>query len=425
MKDIPAFVEEDYMTTRDNYLSRIDYELKEYMGFDGVRSTFTKSWKTVDKELKSEPNVGNQLSKSVKLTNYIGSDLIGEKDKLKKAKGIYEYVQNHYTWNKKYKIFKDVSIKDVNKDKSGNVSGINILLHNLLKEACVEVKPVLLSTRKNGMPTTIYPVISDFNYLIVQATIKDKTYLLDATDKYISFGQIPFRCLNQIGRLLDFKNGSEWIDIKPNGLSTSRHHVNLKFTEDALISGTLKSEYTGYHALPKKQSYYGNPSEYLEDFENKHYNLEVVAHEVKSQGKTEEKFQESFQIEFNKENGLADKIYLDPFAIKFFTKNPFQLQQRTYPIDFGYKDNYIYSFEIDLKDMFEVIDLPRDINVTIPNNKGNFKFVTKVEGTKISLFFKIAFNQAIYLPEYYPYLKKFMSRVVDAQTNSLIVLQKK
>ena len=51
-----------------------------------------------------------------------------------------------------------------------------------------------------------FPVISDFNYLIVQATIDDKTYLLDATDNYLSFGEIPFRCLNSYGRLMDFKN---------------------------------------------------------------------------------------------------------------------------------------------------------------------------------------------------------------------------
>src|SRR5690606_14567571 len=103
----------------------------------------------------------------------------------------------------------------------GNVSSINILLHNLLEETGIDVKPVLLSTRNNGFATKIFPVISEFNYLIVHANINNETFFLDATDKYLSFGEIPFRCLNQYGRLLDFKNGSDWIDIAPKNMSQS------------------------------------------------------------------------------------------------------------------------------------------------------------------------------------------------------------
>ena len=51
--------------------------------------------------------------------------------------------------------------------------------------------------------------------IYVQATINNKTYLLDATDKYLNFGQIPFRSLNQYGRLLDFKKDTRlYVDKK-------------------------------------------------------------------------------------------------------------------------------------------------------------------------------------------------------------------
>ncbi|WP_276205018.1 hypothetical protein [Flavivirga aquatica] len=43
MKDIPAFIEEDYMTSESNYLIRIDYELKTFKGFDGVINDYTKT----------------------------------------------------------------------------------------------------------------------------------------------------------------------------------------------------------------------------------------------------------------------------------------------------------------------------------------------------------------------------------------------
>jgi hypothetical protein len=138
------------------------------------------------------------------LKGLIDESIVNEPDLLKKAIGIYKYVQDNYTWDGKYGIFNNVSVKDLIKNKSGKVSEINILLHNLLDEYGIEVMPVLLSTRDNGLPTQIYPVMSDFNYLIVQASIDGKTFLLDATDDYLSFGEIPFRCLNHYGRLMYF-----------------------------------------------------------------------------------------------------------------------------------------------------------------------------------------------------------------------------
>ena len=205
MKDIPAFIEEDYMTSKYNYLARIEYELKTISAFDGTVTDYTKTWKDADKEFRTDKDIGRQLNKSIKLEDHIDTNIINETDHLEKAKAIYAHVQEKYTWNEEYKIFTNVSVKGLTKNKSGNVSSINILLHNLLKEANIDAKAVLISTRNNGFPTKIYPVISGFNYLIVQASIDGKTYLLDATDKYLSFGEIPFRCLNMYGRLMDLK----------------------------------------------------------------------------------------------------------------------------------------------------------------------------------------------------------------------------
>ena len=425
MKDIPAFINEDFMTTKDNYLSRIDYELKVFNGFDGTVDKITKTWKDTDTELKFDRNIGKQLLKTGLAKGLLPETTIHISNPLERAKSIYRFVQNEYTWNKEYKLFKDTSIKNLIKNKSGKASEINILLHNLLIYNGFKVKPILLSTRKNGFATKLYPVISDFNYLIVEANIDGKLYLLDATDKYLSFGEIPFKCLNHYGRLLDFKNGSQWVDIKVEKYSTIQHQINLGLTEEGNFIGNINSRYTGYHALPKKRAYYSNPSEYLEDFENKHELIDVIEHTVKSNGKADVKFQETFKIEVNDLNIVEDIIYLDPFIFKFFTENPFQLQQRTYPIDFGYKDSFMYSFEIDLNNLYNIIETPKNITVKLPNNSGEFRFATKVLDNKLTLHFKIDFKKSLYSAQYYNSLKEFMAKVVDTQTKTLIVLKKK
>lgn len=424
MKDVPAFIEEDFMTSESNYLIRVDYELKTFMHFDGRKNDYTKSWETVDKEIKTDPDIGKQLSKSVDLEELLSPDIINEIDLLKKAELIYKYVQENYTWNKEYKIFKDVSVKDLLKNKSGNVSSINILLHNLLNESNIEVKPLLISTRNNGFPTKIYPIISDFNYLLVQAKINGKDYLLDATDKYLDFGEIPFRCLNDYGRLLDFKNGSEWVDLKPYKPSNVFYNAELKMDDNNTISGSINSKRTGYHAFNYRKSYYQNSNQYLDNLENNSPNIEILDFKITSDGKTSSNFEESYNIEYNYESA-GDNIYLNPFFIKFFNENPFKLQERTYPIDFGYKDTYFYSFNLKLNDNYTLAEMPKDDVFNLPNKTGQVFFSTKFFNNSINVTFKISFRKAVYEQEYYPYLKDFMSKIVNIQKNTIILLKKK
>lgn len=424
MKDIPAFIEEDYMTAKRNHLSRIEYELKTFRAPDGNIQHYTKSWKDVDKEFRTDKEVGKQLRKKIELEDLLNAGIINETNPLKKAQNIYKEVQNNYTWNGEYDMYKNVSIKNIIKNKYGNVLSVNILLHNILKEAGISVKPVLLSTREHGFPTTIYPVYTDFNYLIVQATINNKTYLLDATDNYLSFGEIPLRCLNGLGRLMDFKEGSKWLDIEPSSATNIFYQANLNIDSNGTILGNIKSKRTGYHALTQKKAYFPNPDTYIENLENKYPYIEISDHEVTDEDITSPDFKENYNIEYIYDESGGNNIYLNPFFIKFFNENPFKLQERTYPIDFGYKYSCTYVFKLQLNDNFTVTEIPKGINLVLPNKAGQVLFSTKKVGKTLNLLFKISFNKAIYEPEYYPYLKEFMSKIVGIQNNSIILLKK-
>ncbi len=425
MKDIPAFIEEDYMTTEDNYLARVEYELKTFQGFDGTVRHYTKEWEDVDKEFKTDHSIGRQLLKSIKLEEILPSKIIELPNSFEKAQSIYEHIQKKYTWNGKYRIFKDVSIKDLIKNKSGNISSINILLHNLLKESGYNVKPLLISTRQNGHATKIFPVISDFNYLVVHLTIDEKTYLLDATDKYLSFGEIPFKCLNQYGRLLDLskKGKSEWFDISAKK-SDIIYAADLHIDDNEKIVGNIQTKRSGYHAYRHRKAYFKNKTQYFEELENRAANAEISDYEVIKSSATGPIFRDTYNIEYeNDETG--DNIYLDPFFIKFFKENPFKLQERSYPIDFGYKDTYNYSLKFDLGEAYELVEKPESFATSLPNKTGRLLFSCNMVQNQISLNLRIEFKEDIYPPEYYPYLKEFMSKIVDIQNNSLILLKKK
>ncbi|OMP29775.1 DUF3857 domain-containing protein [Mangrovimonas sp. DI 80] len=424
MENIPAFVEEDYMTTKENYLARIDYELKTFKGFDGTVNNYTKSWKTVDHELKTDKDIGRQFLKNTGLNDEMEALLSGSDSPLDKAQLIYKYVQENYRWNKEYNLFKDVSVKDLIKNKTGCVSEINILLHNLLNEQGIDVKPVLLSTRGNGFVTTIYPVLSDFNYLIVQVNIGSESFLLDATDEFLDFGEIPFKCLNRDGRLLDFDKGSEWIEISPRKNSVIVQSLDLKLDTHNVLSGNINLRSTGYHALPNKKKFHSNRDDYYDSYFKKFEDIEIINHEVTTQNKSDYEFLENLEISYPL-NESGNKIYINPFLLKFFSQNPFKLQERNYPIDFGFNDSFMYKLQIQVADDLDILEIPENFTISLPNNTGTLIFNSKKEDNNVMLYLKFDFKESIYGPEYYKSLKIFFGKIVDIQHNSLIVLEKK
>lgn len=425
MKDIPAFVDEDFMTSRKNYLSRIEYDLKTITDFRGIVDEITRTWKDADKELKAYQSLGKQLKKGKLVDDILPTNILNESNKLQQAKLIYDLVQEQYTWNGDGLRLRKSPLKELIENRSGNVSQINLLLHNLFIENNIDSKPVLISTRSNGYATKLFPVIHDFNYLIIQAIIDGQNYLLDASDKYLAFGQLPVRALNRYGRLLDFKKGSSWIDIKNENYSNVQHQIDLKFVDNEEIEGNIKSRYTNYYALNRKKDYYPNPDAYIEDFENDHDFIEVNNHQIQTKGVNDITFQEAYDISYVDMDIVGDKLFLDPFIYKFIASNPFKLQERTYPIDFAYKRAFIYNFQLDLNDLYEVDELPTSTAVKLPNDAGEYRFAVNALDGKISISLSIKLKRVIYSSSYYDALKQLMNNIVNTQTKTLISLKKK
>lgn len=422
MKDIPAYKSEDYTTTSENYISRIEYELNEIQRFDGTKDKIAITWKDVDGELKADKNFGRQINKKSLVSDVLPSNISKLQDPLEKVKSIRQYVIDTYKWNGKNGRY-DVSIRNLLKEKTGSAFEINLLLQNLLYAEGFESYPILLSTRKNGLIAKIYPVLTEFNFVIVKTSVDGKTYLLDATMPYNTFGQLPFKTLNQYGRLIDFKDGSRWFDIEVEKYAITSHRVILNNFDDDGFYGTVESKYTSYNANGPKQSYNENPTYYKEGKINSYSNISIENHDIISFDKNADAFNE--QIDFYLETEtIGNKIYLNPLIIKFFKENPFKLQNRTYPVDFGYKKIYSYVMNIELNDSLKVLETPKIIRMALPENSGSLLYNVEVKDNKVTVFLKIKFDKAIYPSGFYEALKILTSKIIEIQNNSIILLEK-
>ncbi|MDY8138255.1 DUF3857 domain-containing protein [Aquimarina sp. 2201CG5-10] len=424
MSNIPAFKEESYMTAKKNYFSRIEYELKEFKGFDGTNIKYTETWKNVDNKLKKEPSIGLQLKKINITKDVLPTSIQSTPQVLDKAKAIYRHIANNYTWNKKYRIFKDGNIKKTIENKTGNVSSINILLHNTLKQQGFNVLPVLLSTRRNGYATRLHPVITDFNYLIVQLSIDDKIFLLDATEKVLSFGELPFRCLNQYGRLLDFKNGSSWIDIKNKQHSSFTFREKIQLNSKLELTGKAKHVFAGYHAYNKRKKLNKvNKEKYIQEIKNSYSEVSINDLILKNENDFETAFRQEFDFVRNTEE-IDNLIYIKPFTKPFFSKNPFKLNERTYPVDFGYKDSYTYLVSLEIPEGYEFENIPKDLSYAIPDKLGRTSIRFQKNGNTLIMTHRVIFNTSYYSPKYYASLKEFFNLIIDMENNYFITIKK-
>ena len=165
--------------------------------------------------------------------------------------------------------------------------------------------------------------------------------------------------------------------------------------------------------------------EYLEKLEEQiSDDFHIISHEKKLEYSDEKKLTERFNFEI--ENLFqGDYIYLNPFVVKFFDKNPFVSTERNYPIDFGYPMKYQYILNMKLPEGYKLKSFPEGKNLTLPNNGGLLKLSVNdnVSGT-LNLLFSFELNSAHYSNDYYSGIKQLFSEAVNGQNQSLIVLEK-
>ncbi|WP_386130849.1 DUF3857 domain-containing protein [Winogradskyella litorisediminis] len=423
MTDIPAYKAEEYTTTRDNYLSRIEYELSVVRQFNGAVDKISKTWEDVDGELRTDSDFGRQINKKKLVKDVLPSNITTITDKLEKAKAIYQYVLDNYKWNNNSGRY-DASIKRLLADGGGNAFEINLLLQNLFYSEGFEAYPMLISTRENGHATKVYPVLTDFNYVIVKLNIDDEqTYFLDATDPYLSFGELPLYCLNQYGRVYDIEYASYWEDIDIKAYSTTQIGAKYKLNDSNQLEADVTIAVSGNNSYLKKRKYSENKSNYLEWLKNRYPTSSITEHKVLSEGKNPEKFIEEIKL-VNEQEMIGDKIYFNPFVYQFYSENPFKLQQRTYPVDFGYKQAFLYTLELELGDNLKVVELPEPTTMALPNKAGMVTFSSSANEKKLSVFVRIKLDKPVYEAGYYDALKIFMAKIIDLQNNSIVVLEK-
>ena len=110
--NIPAFKEEDYMLSKENFISRISFDLISISRTDGSIIKFSKTWKDVDRSFKNDFFDG-QIAKKKFFKNKLPKKIVETEDDLERAKLVYKLIQDRFNWNERYWTKKKIKIGEV------------------------------------------------------------------------------------------------------------------------------------------------------------------------------------------------------------------------------------------------------------------------------------------------------------------------
>lgn len=424
MKDIPALVEEDYMTSPDNFRASIHFELSDYYLLNGGgKRNVTKTWKDVDNELLNEKEFGGQLKKKDIFKAIMPEVLKNTTDNISKAKAVYAYIKKNIKADNFIGIYTENGVKGALDKHSGNTADINIALIAALGAAGLDAEAVILSLREHGTVNNLFPVISDFNYVIAKVNIGDQSYLLDATDPLLPFGLVPFNCINGQGRVINLKKPSYWVDIAASQKQSVRYNLEAELTPEGKIKGTLTTISMGYSALKKRKRITAASSvdEFVEKLDEQMPAISILKHHIQNLDSLDNPLVEKYEIEMKAFDMKNNRLYFNPFFINPTTKNPFNLNERTYPVDLGAATEERVSIVLKLPAGYSIADQPKNAAMALESAGGKYLTATSIEDNVLVFNEVFQLNKPIYLPEEYLSLKEFYSRIIQLQKTDLVL----
>ena len=183
MDSLPGIDAEPYMDTREDYIQKVNFTVTKFQGVAGTRR-YMSDWNEVALDLSQESGFGPEIRANIREPREMIATATAGKGDMEKMKFILDFVRKNTEWNHVYSRTAVDGLKTTWNKKTGTSGSINLLLVNLLKNAGLEVYPLLVSDRSNGKINTGTPFVNQFNNVYALVIVNGKNYYLDATDKF-------------------------------------------------------------------------------------------------------------------------------------------------------------------------------------------------------------------------------------------------
>jgi hypothetical protein len=418
MRNIPAFRDEEFITSINDYIMKIDFQLAVIHYPNGAKVDVITTWPLLIQNLLKQSEFGIYMKAASRNAEEIVPSLALEsKSDLEKTKIITDYVKTNFSWDGFKDKFASQTAKNFQKTKTGNSADINLLLCSMLNVSGIQAYPVLLSTRDHGKIAIDYPYQQFLNYVLVLVRLDNKQLLLDATEPFSPFGMLPARCINEKGLLVN-KEKVEWIPITDDVSSEVTDSIYIALNESLDSAHVdIQIQAKGHKALDYRRSYYSDAEGFKEKLLTDDMELSKTI-TIKHENDIEEPLLINYEATMLIEMA-GDKVLISPFPGLTLEKNPLKLSFRAYPVDMIYPETKNYNTVIEIPKGYKFVD--QNKSVSIDNSLVTITY--KIENTSEKVFVtgSYAFKKAVYLKHEYYDLKNYFTNIVETFNNKIVL----
>jgi len=337
-------------------------------------------------------------------------------------------------WNNNSGWYTEDGVKTAWSKKTGNATEINLILYDLLKKSGLKVFPMFVGSRDNdeGPISPYYSNVYQISKTIAFITTADSAryYVLDATNKYNIYNEVPADLLNTYaikiipgersavkGRMLLLKN-----DVPAKHLVS----ITAEITPDSKVIGTtIMNNYSYSRADYNRQYDKLGESTYIDVLRNGDNQLKITDLSFENMAVDTLPLVQKFNFNLSLSAAGDNYVYFNPNLFTPLRVNPFLSNERFSDIDFGNCNVYSINGIYKLPAGYKVDVLPQNALLNMYDKSIIFRRIINEdkEDGRLTVSYSITYKRAIYGVSEYKSLWEFYKKMFD-MINEPIVLKK-
>jgi hypothetical protein len=420
-ENVPPMREEAFVSTIDNYIASVKFQISAWPGEDGRPTGILTDWQKVCDNVLASYRFGQPIHDPSPFLRKQAEKMAGvDSTVLEKAGRIYSGVRDHFrVADRSVFISTNATLDDIYKSGSGDVGEINLILIAMLRSQFIDADPVILATRDNGLTNQRYPVLDNYNYVICRTTVDGVVYYLDASCPDMGFGKLPVYCYNGHARVITDHNFP--VFLAPDSLKESIHTEAEIRNSNANLLVLKWTHFAGYAESSNiRSALRENTVESI--VKNNTLKIPFKKSLDSFSLDNQKNLDESIVLKYTMtlDPGESQFLYFNPILNSGIAENPFKSAERSYPVEMPYVSDESYELNMEIPAGYQVEEMPKPETIFLNDSDARYDYAAEKSGNKIHIKSVMVMSRAIFEPEDYNRLKDFYANIIRKQSEMIV-----